>query len=78
MIIKEIRHTPNAQVGHAGLALIGIMAKISGLVDLAQKLTLSEQPQIQEWEIMMSLCGLLAQGKTDFDHIREFKEDDFF
>jgi len=78
MAIKEIRRTPNAQVGHAGLALIGIMVKICGLVDLAQELTLSERPQIQDWEIMTSLCGLLAQGKTDFDHIREFKEDEFF
>jgi hypothetical protein len=78
MKIDSVAHSNKASIGHAGLSLIGEMARISGLDHACVGITGMKQPQITDPDILRSLCGLLAQGKTDFDHIREFSEDSFF
>jgi len=78
MKIDSVAHTNEASIGHAGLSLIGEMARISGLDHACVGVTGMKQPQISDPDILRSLCGLIAQGKTDFDHIREFVEDSFF
>ena len=78
MIISDVRQSYSQRFGHAGLALIREMARISGLDGVAQKFSQEKQPQITNDELLRALCGLLCQGKTDFDHIKEFKDDDFF
>jgi len=78
MVIKKIEHTPCKPVGHAGLSLIWFMTKISGLIELANKISRKKQPQIKEWEILVVLCALMAQGKSGFEYIREYQDDQFF
>jgi len=76
--IDSVAHTNEASIGHAGLSLIGEMARISGLDNTCVGVTGMKQPQISDPDILRRLCGLIAQGKTDFDHVREFVEDFFF
>ncbi|MFW6203140.1 MAG: IS1380 family transposase [Marinilabilia sp.] len=78
MRIESVAHSNKATVGHAGLSLISEMARICGLDDTTRGITPMKQPQISDPDILRSLCGLIAQGKTDFDHIREFAKDSFF
>jgi hypothetical protein len=76
--ITRVEQDPKASVGHVGLALISEMARVSGLNDLCQELTTLKQPQISDAELLRTLCGLLCQGKTDFDHVKAFRDDAFF
>lgn len=78
MLITDIKRNAGTTIGHAGLALIGEMARISGLDALVNRLSPGKMPQIEEHEIFRTLIGLMCQGKTDFDHIREYYGDDFF
>lgn len=78
MIITDIKRNSGNAIGHVGLALIGVMTRISGLDTLVERLGPKKQPQIKESEIFRALAGLISQGKTDFDHVREYTDDDFF
>lgn len=78
MKIESVAHSNKDTIGHAGLSLISEMARICGLDDATRGITRMKQPQISDPDILRSLCGLIAQGKTDFDHIREFAKDSFF
>jgi len=78
MKIDSVAHASEASIGHAGLSLIGEMARISGLDNACLGITGMKQPQISDPDILRGLCGLVAQGKTDFDHIKEFTQDSFF
>ena len=78
MKINSVAHSNEASIGHAGLSLIGEMARISDLDHACLGITDMKQPQVSDPDILRSLCGLIAQGKTDFDHIREFAKDAFF
>jgi len=78
MKVDFVAHSEKATVGHEGLPLIGEMAHISGLDEACLGITRKKQPQIADANILLSLCGLIAQGKTDFDHIRQFAGDSFF
>lgn len=78
MIITDIKRNSGNTIGHVGLALIGEMARISGLDTLADRVGPKKQPQIKESEIFRTLAGLMSQGKTDFDHVREYTGDNFF
>jgi hypothetical protein len=65
-------------MGHSGLALVGEMARISGLDDLCQKISPKKNPHIPERDIIKTLCGLICQGKSDFDNVRQVMDDNFF
>lgn len=78
MKIDSVAHSNDASIGHAGLSLIGEMARISGLDHVCLGITGMKQPQVSDSDILRSLCGLIAQGKTDFDHIRAFAKDVFY
>ena len=58
--------------------MIGEMARITGLDQACLGITDMKQPQVSDTDTLRSLCGLIAQGKTDFYHIREFAKDAFF
>ena len=78
MSIREVQPDSSASVGHVGLALIAEMARISGLDDLTREVTMTKQAQISDAEVLRTVCGLLCQGKTDFDHVKAFRQDAFF
>lgn len=73
MKITRVEQDANASVGHVGLAVISEMARLCGLNDLCRELTTLKQPQISDAELLRTLCGLLCQGKTDFDHVKAFR-----
>ena len=62
MLIHDVKRSSSSQMGPAGLALIGEMARISGLDKLARK-SKAKQLDITYPEIIRTLCGLLCQGK---------------
>ena len=78
MSIVDIEASNSSQFGHAGLALIGEMARISGADEACDNISIAKQPQIKDKEILRTLFGLLSQGKTDFDQVKEFKDNSFF
>ena len=78
MLITDIKRHKGNNIGHVGLALIGEMARVSGLDTLVDRMGPGKAPQIKEREIFRTLIGLMCQGKTDFDHVREYYGDDFF
>ncbi|SFR14698.1 hypothetical protein SAMN05660706_1331, partial [Desulfoscipio geothermicus DSM 3669] len=65
---------------HSGLTFVGaLIAK----TDLKKRLDKSSipgvyTPNISHGDVVTSYIGLLCQGKSDFDHIEPFREDDFF
>jgi len=65
---------------HSGLTFVGaLIAK----TDLKKRLDKSRipgvyTPNISHGDVATSYIGLLCQGKSDFDHIEPFREDDFF
>lgn len=65
---------------HSGLALVGALLNKTAL-----KLRLDKNkvpgvstPHITHGEVGTAYIGLLCQGKSDFDHIEPFREDNFF
>lgn len=78
MKTEAVARSEEAAIGHAGLSWISEMARISGLDDATRGITRMKQPRISDSDILRSLCGLIALGKTDFDHILEFAKDTFF
>ena len=75
MTIHEVHHGTGANIGHVGLALIAEMTRVSGLDDLCRKSTKAKQAYIPDEEILPTICGLMCQGKTDFDRVPAFRED---
>lgn len=65
---------------HSGLALVGLMLSKSDLEKRLNRLLLPDrgEPDISNFDVAASYLGLLCQGKSDFDHIESFRQDDFF
>lgn len=63
---------------HSGLALIGMA--LNRFTPLASALAAMDAPGdlITGVDIIRSYCALLAQGKSDFIAIEQYREDDFF
>jgi hypothetical protein len=65
---------------HSGLALIGALLEKT---NLTKRLNHSHvpgnlTPDISHKDVAFSYLGLLCHGKSDFDHIEPFREDEFF
>lgn len=65
---------------HTGLALIGALLTRTSLEKRLNKTKFpgAVNPRISNGDIAAAYIGLLCQGKSDFDHIEPFREDDFF
>jgi len=65
---------------HAGLATVGALLAHTGLTKRLNRTRLSEMenPYHSHSDVMKSYIGLLCQGKSDFDHIEPFRNDDVF
>ena len=60
----------------SGLSIVGAILGNSDLVKNCNKVTEKRsQPQIPNGDILLSYIGLLCQGKTDFEAVREMEED---
>ena len=64
-------------VGNAGLVAMGELMRISDIDSTCAK---RESPnyQVAEKDILRSLGGLIGIGKVGFDHVRQFKNSEFF
>ena len=66
----------------SGLTLVGAALGKSDLVKRSNHMAVDKkrsQPQIKNGDILLTYIGLLCQGKTSFDSVREFYEDpDYF
>ncbi|WP_397378765.1 IS1380 family transposase [Paenibacillus sp. YYML68] len=65
---------------HTGLTAIGALLAKTNLGARLNKTVLPENPNpdISNADVMKSYLGLLCQGKSDFDHIEPFRQDDAF
>ena len=65
---------------HSGLSLIGLLLEKTRLGPRLNATILSDMgtPEISNRKVAYSYLGLLCQGKSDFDHIEPFREDEFF
>ncbi len=76
MKISKMVHDQELQLGPAGLVMLGEMARAIELDRLARFL-IKGQPQITPADILRTMIGFLAQGKTDFDHVKSSIGDEF-
>jgi hypothetical protein len=74
----ELRQSSKLQLtSYAGLALVGQCCQVAQLEAVIDpKLPVSQG--IRTSEVVKSLVGLLALGKSDFEAIEAFREDRFF
>ena len=65
---------------HSGLSLVGLLLDKTNLgLRLNQTIVPGvSTPDISNRDVAYSYLGLLCQGKSDFDHIEPFREDEFF
>ena len=65
---------------HSGLSLIGLLLDKTNLGSRLNQTTVPgvSTPDISNRDVAYSYLGLLCQGKSDFDHIEPFREDEFF
>ena len=62
----------------SGLSLVGAVLGKSDLVKRCNRMSITEkrsQPQIKNGDILLTYIGLLCQGKTDYEAVREMHED---
>ena len=64
-------------VGNAGLAAMGELMRISDIDSICAKRE-SPNHQVAEKDILRCLGGLIGIGKVGFDHVRQFKNSEFF
>jgi len=66
----------------SGLALVGAMLGKSDLVKNSNRVSITDkrsQPQIKNGDILLTYIGLLCQGKTEFESVKEMEDDpDFY
>lgn len=63
----------------SGLSLVGMLLGKSELVKRCNRASVSRkrsQPQIKNGDILLTYIGLLCQGKTDFEAVKELEEDE--
>ncbi|MGG4032189.1 IS1380 family transposase [Paenibacillus cisolokensis] len=65
---------------HAGLATVGALLAHTKLTKRLDHSVIKEfeSPYHTHADVMKSYIGLLCQGKSDFDHIEPFRQDDVF
>jgi len=63
---------------HSGLALVGVALNRFTTLATAMKVMDAPGDLISGLDIIRSYCALLAQGKSDFVAIEQYRKDDFF
>ena len=64
----------------SGLSLVGQVLSKSNLIKKANRMRTEKrsQPQIKNGDILLTMIGLLALGKSDFENVNEFHTDEEF
>lgn len=76
----QLEQSDEILTAHSGLILPGLlMAQTDLNAELNKtKIPNNQSPHISNADVVVSYLGLLCQGKSDFDHIEAFREDNFF
>ena len=77
----EVRLSKERLITPSGLSLVGTMLGKSELVKNCNRMSVSNkrsQPQIKNGDILLTYIGLLCQGKTAFESVREMNDDPEF
>jgi len=72
-----IEQSTDPIIGFAGLAMIGEMADACKL-DHATKHRESPNTAFKDSDILRTMVGLMALGKTSFDQVRQYRDDEHF
>lgn len=81
MVKFELSQSREKLTTHSGLALIGRALAQTSIKIFVDSLTTPNQKgevKISHSDILMSYMGLLSQGKSDFEAISDFRDDEFF
>ena len=80
MVQFTLRQTKELLTSQSGLALVGALSNRTGLRKALDRLPSPKERgfTIRNSEIALSMIGLLAQGKSDFEAIEPFIHDRFF
>lgn len=80
MKIQFVRSKELILSTHAGLATVGALLAHTQLTKRLNHSVIKEfeNPYNSHADVMKSYLGLLCQGKSDFDHIEPFRQDDVF
>ena len=79
-ILFDISETNERLVSHTGLALVGALLARTRIRERLDALQAPghPKPEIAHGDVVRALLGLLCLGKTDFDDVEAFREDEFF
>ncbi len=80
MKIQFVRSKELILTTHAGVATVGALLAHTKLTKQLNHSVIKEfeNPIHSHSDVMKSYLGLLCQGKSDFDHIEPFRQDDVF
>jgi hypothetical protein len=75
-----IEETDEVLVSHSGLAMVGALLGSTDIAKRADALQLPGKPRpgTRHADVLLSQIGLLCLGKSDFNDIEPFREDEFF
>ena len=75
-----LSETDEVLVSQSGLALVGAILAPTNMPKRVNRLRLGDRrrPKIAHSDVLRSMIGLLCLGKSDFEAITAFAEDDFF
>ena len=81
MVKFILENSDDTLTTHSGLGLIGLLLSKTKFHKRFSSLKVPEiksSPKILNGDVTTSYVGLLCQGKNDFDHIEQFRDDPFF
>lgn len=75
-----ISETDEVLVSQSGLALVGALLQQTNLRKRVNDLKLADalRPEIKHGDVVIAAIGLLSLGKSDFNDIEPFRNDEFF
>ncbi len=74
----KVERCKQGAANFAGLMFVVELVKRSGLDKVVKKHPCKVGARISDLNVLLSYCCLLAQGKSDYEHVREFKDDKDF
>lgn len=76
----EIKQGDESLTSHSGLALVGMLLNKTDILYRLDNVYLKNhpRPEISHGQIAYSMIGMLSLGKTDFEDIEVFRNDEFF
>ncbi len=81
MVVFDLSQSREKLTSHSGLALIGRALGQTSINMFVDSLTTPNQKgevTISHSNVLISYMGLLSQGKSNYEAISDFRDDDFF